>query len=362
MIKSESQYYLTIDQRLFIVNKHKIGISYADLKEEFYQLYHREIYDSTISRTWNRYLERGSVEDLERSGRPSIYSEREERAFVRESLKHPEQSIRDLANDPIVNPKHASKTTLNDVLLDNDVISKAYPLRMDDLTEKNIKKRKRFAKTYKSWQKCDWDLVIFSDESDILPTKCGKRYIRLRVGQDPTTAILPQKASKKNLTIKVWGVVSSLGVGPLVRYDGTMKADKYLEMLQTHLIQAFPFLETPYLGDHRMEIEMPPWYFVDDNASSHTEKNVMNWIRTKGIKTFDWPSKSPDLNLIENIWAYLEDELFKIREELNSPDDTWARTQELWDNIPQAFIENLYNSMPNRMKELIEKKGKCILY
>ena len=60
-------------------------------------------------------METGGVEDHDRPGKPSIYSEREERAFIKEALKHPEKSIRDLANDPITNPKHASKTTLNDI-------------------------------------------------------------------------------------------------------------------------------------------------------------------------------------------------------------------------------------------------------
>lgn len=122
------------------------------------------------------------------------------------------------------NPKKASKTTLNDMLLKNDVIAKPYPLRMDDLKEKNIKERKKFAKAYKHWKKSDWELVVFSDEADLLPTKCGKRYVRIRVGQDPSTVLPPSKEASKNLTIKVWGAISSIGVGSLVRYDGTMAA------------------------------------------------------------------------------------------------------------------------------------------
>jgi len=84
---------------------------------------------------------------------------------------------------------------------------------------------------------------VFADEADILPTKCGRRFVRLRVGQDPASTVSPKKGPEKNLTIKVWGALSSIGVGPLVRYKGTIKAENYLHILQTHLLQAFPFLE-----------------------------------------------------------------------------------------------------------------------
>ena len=71
--------------------------------------------------------------------------------------------------------------------------------------------------------------------------------------------------------------MSSLGVGPLVRYEETMNADKYVKILQAQLIQVFPFLETPDLLDQDMEEEFPHFYFVQDNATSHTAYDVTRW-------------------------------------------------------------------------------------
>jgi len=51
--------------------------------------------------------------------------------------------------------------------------------------------------------------------------------------------------------------------------------------------------------------------------------------------------KVPQSQFDRECLDYLEDELFKIREELESPDDTWVRTQELWNNIPITFIKYL---------------------
>ena len=61
-------------------------------------------------------------------------------------------------------------------------------------------------------------------------------------------------------------------------------------------------------------------------------------------------------------FGYLEDELPKIRKELELHDDTWLRAQKLWNNISIIFLEDLYNSMPNHMKELKKREGHCIFY
>jgi len=65
---------------------------------------------------------------------------------------------------------------------------------------------------------------------------------------------------------------------------------------------------------------------------------------------------------IKNVWAFIKDELYKVHGRLHTRDDVWREVQ-IWisDRLDDA-IGHLYDTMPHRIDERIEKKGNPIDY
>ena len=119
------------------------------------------------------------------------------------------------------------------------------------------------------------------------------------------------------------------------------------------------------LNDNLVGIWMPGLIFMQDNALIHSAKKTKAWFQNMGIEVMEWPPYSPDLNLIENLWALLKKECFKIYPDTNSlkgKDDEaesklFSILQEAWANIREEITEGLISSMARRVNALIAAKG-----
>ncbi|KIM94036.1 hypothetical protein OIDMADRAFT_136698, partial [Oidiodendron maius Zn] len=108
-------------------------------------------------------------------------------------------------------------------------------------------------------------------------------------------------------------------------------------------------------------IDDKPWLIQEDGDPSHGMRKrglVQKYKEAHDIQNLDHPAQSPDLNLIEGIWAIIKQQL--RRRIFNTKEEMKEALQEEWDKITMEEILYLIADMPRRCAQLIKSGGKLI--
>ena len=84
----------------------------------------------------------------------------------------------------------------------------------------------------------------------------------------------------------------------------------------------------------------------------------VNWRDAENLHR--WPSNSPDLNPIENLWSFFQDAV--AAHEPKTLDEFEVLLDKVWWGIPQDHIRNLYHSMPTRLRTVLAADGQMTKY
>ena len=87
------------------------------------------------------------------------------------------------------------------------------------------------------------------------------------------------------------------------------------------------------------------WVFQMDHDPKHTSKVVEKWLNDNKVKILEWPSQSPDLNAIENVWAELKKHV-RARKPTNLT-QLHQLCQEEWAKIHQLIVGSLWKATRN---------------
>lgn len=121
----------------------------------------KKISDSSVRSIIERYNNHGTVETPRVSGRPRIFSEREERAIEHTMKENRRKNAHVLADEA---PKEASSKTISRILKKRGY-RRCVARRKPFLKSEHKTRRLQFAKKYVSSPPEFWKRVIFTDES-----------------------------------------------------------------------------------------------------------------------------------------------------------------------------------------------------
>ena len=95
-----------------------------------------------------------------------------------------------------------------------------------------------------------------------------------------------------------------------------------------------------------------------DNASIHTAISTRRYIsELENVQLLEWPSRSPDLNPMENLWGVLARRVYSNGKQYSTLSLLESAIYRAWYSIENTILENLINSMPNRMGQVLINKG-----
>lgn len=216
------------------------------------------------------------------------------------------------------------------------------------LRMKNVKERLKFAQAHKDWTVEDWRTVIFSDETKINRFNSdGREWCWYREEESLIPRNVKQTVKHGGGNIKIWGCMTSFGVGFMCQIVDILDQHLYIDILKGELastIEHYGLDETKITFQH-------------DNDPKHTAKKVKEYLSDQTYETMSWPAQSPDLNPIEHLWSQLKRDLNKYEKPPSGLKDLWERVQVVWEAISVETCQNLIDSMPRRIQAVIKAKG-----
>lgn len=277
-------------------------------------------------------------------GRPAQLDNRTKRIIVKRALLQ-QQSASTIRRELRLS---VSTRRVQQILKTHQFTEYIKRLKSPALTDEHKKRRVLWAKDKLMWDKSDWTSVVFSDEKKFnLDGPDGTQYYWHDIRKE--NEVYSQRV-QGGRSVMVWGAICFNGKLDLVGIDGKMDSNYYVEVLQSVLIPSADAL----LGDE--------WVFQQDNAAVHSSHVTREFLEANDVEVLDWPAKSPDLNIIENMWGQLVRVVYASGRQYNNVCDLQDAIMAAWNSIDIHYIRNLYRSIPTRLVSVVENHGKMTTY
>ncbi|GFV12401.1 transposable element Tcb2 transposase [Trichonephila clavipes] len=211
-------------------------------------------------------------------------------------------------------------------------------------TEVDVPSR-RFRRQYEQLPQCERGRIISmmeagwsaSDEYRFnLISDDDRVRVWIPLGERLNLAFALQRHTSNKASVKVWGVIAYNTLSPLVLIQGP---------------RGISMTTFNHMFCHSGNGSQEP-FFSKTMAWPYMARVSQVCLCT--VTTIPWPAQSPDLSPIEHIWDHLGRRVGHLTS-LNEPE---ARLQQIWNEMSHDIMQNLYDSMPDRIASCYHARGR----
>ncbi|KAL4467930.1 hypothetical protein ABPG72_022844 [Tetrahymena utriculariae] len=258
---------------------------------------------STINRRLQREesTERGEI--INQPGRPRKIDNENLDEIMEEMQNNRELTCTQIAKDSTLNKSQANVRTIQRAVKEQGLEARIMQ-RRHKIPQSALKERQKFATNLLKKGKNYLDSLCFEDESYLHAEKQGRKWIRKFKDESWNNEQFQHRKEKFNggLSLFVYGIISRNGKRKIIwihenENNKNMNSQVYCDILKKHVIKEFNILK----GQQ--------YHLVTDNAGPHRSKETKAFLDKENISKISLSKYSPDLNLIEGIWAYLKNKI-----------------------------------------------------
>lgn len=308
-------------------------------------------------RKWvNHYQKTGTLNDSPRKGRPRLLNPSQVASLVKltEQQDSVPAALAELQKKGRI-PRSVSVKTARRAVKHH--LEQKAPRIRPVLTDTAKAKRLAFCR-----RRHDAKRIVAVDSTIITAAGSPSRHkVWTKIGSTPV-----EYKVRKGQQLHVYAGITRYGATDLVRVTGTtglaprftkpggvekfrgVGAKEFQHVLKRHL---FPKAKQLLRG----KAKGPP-IFLLDGAPAHRAAATTNFMRTRKILCLkDWPPNSPDLNPIENLWAWL-----KRQVKAKNPKKAaaiWREAGAAWREVDAARCRKYMRSFNRRKLVCISKDG-----